>query len=136
MRRETPTSNNCFATPPNNLRAARRFSDVVDQGEPRSRRVRPGGPDVRELLAITAPPLYSRVLRGDCGIPQPEEGYPKLLTWRNELCATHRGLHVCGFGWDGIGINDMIRMAARAAGEIMAGQGYQTMEAPVKGVYF
>ena len=92
--------------------------------------------DVRELLAITAPPLYSRVLRGDCGIPQPEEGYPKLLTWRNELCATHRGLHVCGFGWDGIGINDMIRMAARAAGEIMAGQGYQTMEAPVKGVYF
>ncbi len=92
--------------------------------------------DVRSILKISQRPIHTKILRACGGIPQPEQGYPDLLAWRNRLSKRHRGLHICGFGWDGIGINDMIKTAARVAENIMEGRGDQSGKADVKGVYF
>jgi oxygen-dependent protoporphyrinogen oxidase len=91
--------------------------------------------DIRDILKITQQPVHLKILRNSSGIPQPEQGYSELLHWRNKLTGKHKGLFVCGFGWDGIGINDMIRTAGRVADSIMAGQS-TAGDAIVKGVYF
>jgi len=91
--------------------------------------------DLRQLIHLPDPPVFTRVLRPAHGIPQLEIGYPGLLAWRNNLVAGNRGLHVCGFGWDGIGINDMTKSARQVAAAIAAG-GTAQGEMEVKGVYF
>jgi oxygen-dependent protoporphyrinogen oxidase len=91
--------------------------------------------DLRQLIHLPDPPVFSKVLRPDHGIPQLEIGYPKLLAWRNSLIDINRGLHVCGFGWEGIGINDMTKSARQVAAAIAAGVGAKG-ETEVKGVYF
>jgi oxygen-dependent protoporphyrinogen oxidase len=49
--------------------------------------------------------------------------------------AAHPDLHLCGFGWKGIGINDMVKEAQRMAQRIAAGTTGQD-KAEIKGVYF
>ncbi|MDU9047458.1 MAG: protoporphyrinogen oxidase [Candidatus Electrothrix sp. Rat3] len=91
--------------------------------------------DLKQLIDLPDPPVFSRVLRPKYGIPQLEEGYPALLEWRKQLHADNKNLHLCGFGWQGIGINDMHKQAWEMAKRILAGyQGEQ--EEKVKGVYF
>ncbi len=92
--------------------------------------------DVKDILNIFSEPIYSKVLRNSNGIPQPEQGYPDLLAWRNRLVSEQQGLFICGFGWDGIGMNDMIKTAGRVAESIMAGRKDSGQETSVKGVYF
>jgi len=92
--------------------------------------------DTRDILNITSQPIHTKILRSGCGIPQPEQGYTDLLAWRSRITEKYRGLYVCGFGWDGIGINDMIKTAGKVADSIMAGQYGQPMDSVVKGVYF
>lgn len=91
--------------------------------------------DLKQLIHLPEPPVFTRVLRPDHGIPQLEIGYPKLLAWRNSLVAGNSGLHVCGFGWDGIGINDMTKSARQVAAAIAAGRAAKD-KTEVKGVYF
>jgi oxygen-dependent protoporphyrinogen oxidase len=52
------------------------------------------------------------------------------------LLRQQAGLHVCGFGWEGIGINDMTKTAQAVAEAIVAGRDEATGQAEVKGVYF
>jgi oxygen-dependent protoporphyrinogen oxidase len=92
--------------------------------------------DVKDILNISSEPIYTKVLRNSSGIPQPEQGYPELLAWRNRLVSEHQGLYICGFGWDGIGMNDMIKTAGRVAEGIMVGRNDSGQESSVKGVYF
>ena len=92
--------------------------------------------DVKDILNISSEPIYTKVLRNSSGIPQPEQGYPDLLAWRNRLVNEQQGLFICGFGWDGIGMNDMIKTAGRVAESIMAGRKDSGQETSVKGVYF
>jgi oxygen-dependent protoporphyrinogen oxidase len=91
--------------------------------------------DLKQLIHLPDPPVFSKVLRSDHGIPQLEVGYPKLLAWRNTLVDNNRGLHVCGFGWEGIGINDMTKSARQVAAAVAAGVTAKG-KAEVKGVYF
>lgn len=91
--------------------------------------------DIKELIHLPDPPVFTRVLRSEHGIPQLEIGYPKLLAWRNNLVEKNPGLHVCGFGWGGIGINDMTKAAKHVAAAIAAGKAAKG-ETEVKGVYF
>ena len=76
------------------------------------------------------------VLRPASGIPQLERGYGRLLAWRDQLMQEHRSLSVCGFGWEGIGINDMIKGAVKVAEDILDTSGSQSRQPEVKGVYF
>ncbi|HHO47053.1 MAG TPA: protoporphyrinogen oxidase [Desulfobacteraceae bacterium] len=92
--------------------------------------------DLRRLLDLPEEPCFARVLRPGAGIPQLEEGYPALLNWLDGLSGENAGLHVCGFGWRGIGINDMTKEAAKIAAAILEKTGPRSAEAEVKPVYF
>jgi oxygen-dependent protoporphyrinogen oxidase len=48
----------------------------------------------------------------------------------------HQGLFIHGFGWEGIGLNDMIKSATRVAESIRENVGANREEAAVKGIYF
>lgn len=91
--------------------------------------------DLKQLIHLPNPPVFTKVLRPEHGIPQLEIGYPKLLAWRSSLIAGNEGLHVCGFGWDGIGINDMTKSARQVAAAIAAGSKAEG-ETEIKKVYF
>ena len=92
--------------------------------------------DLRQIFDLPEPPCFSRVLRPRGGIPQLEEGYPALLAWLMQLQREQPGLHVCGFGWHGIGINDMVKEARKIASAVAERSGQQVAEAEVKPVYF
>nr|WP_321466136.1 protoporphyrinogen oxidase [uncultured Desulfobulbus sp.] len=90
--------------------------------------------DLSQLMELP-PPLYTKVLRPSAGIPQLEAGYTRLLAWRDDIHHSHPNLHLCGFGWNGIGINDMVKEARKVAERI--GSGSLRESAPeVKPVYF
>ena len=91
--------------------------------------------DIKDILDIKQEPIHTRVLRNGCGIPQPEQGYTELLAWRNRTMSNQQGLFICGFGWDGIGINHMVKAADRIAESIM-GRIHPGQDTPVKGIYF
>jgi len=90
--------------------------------------------DISPLLGIDLPPVFARVLRTENTIPQLEMDHPPLLAWRERLLARFPNLAVCGFGWDGIGMNDMTKAARRAIAGLTSGQ-KETQEG-LKGVYF
>ena len=91
--------------------------------------------DLKELIELPEPPVFSRVLRPKNGIPQLEEGYPALLSWRKRLHEDNENLHICGFGWQGIGINDMHKEAWKVAKRILVGMLDEESD-EVKGIYF
>lgn len=93
--------------------------------------------DLGELLPLTEPPCFTRILRPAGGIPQMEIGnHQQLTAWRQQCQESYPGLHLCGFGWDGIGMNDMIKAAKQTATAVSAGTANRQEEAPVKPVYF
>ncbi len=92
--------------------------------------------DLRQLIPLPEPPCFSRVLRGDSSIPQLEMGYPALLTWKESLEQGLDGLHLCGFGWEGIGMNDMMKTAKMVADRILRRVGGKRQKPEVRPVYF
>lgn len=92
--------------------------------------------DLRQLLTLPAAPVYAKVLRPEGEIPQLEMDHPALLQWRRQLEANWAGLHISGFGWDGIGMNDMAKTAARTVEALAVGQGRSDAQAAVRPVYF
>lgn len=92
--------------------------------------------DVQEILNIKEQPIYTTVLRSDGGIPQLERGYTRLLSWRDALVQNNPGLHICGFGWEGIGLNDMMKSATRVAKAITTSAPSSVGSVEVKKVYF
>jgi oxygen-dependent protoporphyrinogen oxidase len=92
--------------------------------------------DVRGLLDLPPTPSYTKVVRPAAGIPQLAKGYTDLLAWRNVLVQQFPGLYVCGFGWEGIGLNDMIKTATSAARKIGASDPQFQEQAEAKKVYF
>ncbi len=92
--------------------------------------------DVRDVLNLQGEPVYTKVMRSWGGIPQLESGYPLLLEWRDTLVTQHPNLHVCGFGWEGIGLNDMMKSATKVANSVLAGELKRKDHAEIKPVYF
>ena len=92
--------------------------------------------DIRQLMELPEKPLFAKVLRPASAIPQLEMDHPKMLTYRAGLEQGNKGLYICGFGWDGVGINDMVKSARKAAVAISAGGRGEEGAAPIKPVYF
>ncbi len=92
--------------------------------------------DVRQILQIKKEPAYTTVLRSQGGIPQLERNYPQLLRWREKFLAAHPGLQITGFGWEGIGLNDMMKHATRSARAVLASSTARQAGPEVKGIYF
>lgn len=91
--------------------------------------------DIEDILGLKNP-VYTTVLRSKSGIPQLEEGYTDLLSWRDALVRTNPGLHICGFGWEGIGLNDMMKTGTKVAEAIHSTRTSGSSDAEAKGIYF
>lgn len=92
--------------------------------------------DISSLIELPEKPCFTRVLRPKAAIPQLEMDHPALLAWRNRLCAANDGLFICGFGWDGIGMNEMVKSAKKAVDDLQAGSGASIAKTALKPVYF
>jgi protoporphyrinogen/coproporphyrinogen III oxidase len=92
--------------------------------------------DVREILQLTREPVYTTVLRSSGGIPQLERNYPQLLAWRQNFLSAHPGIQIVGFGWEGIGLNDMMKCASRAAEMVLSSSVANPHGTEIKGIYF
>lgn len=91
--------------------------------------------DVQNILKLQKDPAYTTVLRSGGGIPQLERNYPQLLAWREKFLAEHPELQIIGFGWEGIGLNDMMKCAVRAADAVLSSSTTKH-GVDIKGVYF
>lgn len=92
--------------------------------------------EIQEILDIRDKPMYTTYFSADSAIPQLEKGYTDLLAWRDKIVSRHQGLHLCGFGWEGIGLNDMMKTATRVSEALLASRQSGSAEAEVKKVYF
>lgn len=92
--------------------------------------------DVSQLLPLSRKPVFCEVIRPGTGIPQLEEGYIPLLEWQKQTMVDNPGLHICGFGYGGIGINDMITEALHTADSISAVVGRRSRQPAAESVYF
>ncbi len=54
---------------------------------------------------------------------------------RDRLEAEQTGLHICGFGWDGIGMNEMIKQAQLTARNLIEGKPKTKDQPTAKGIY-
>jgi oxygen-dependent protoporphyrinogen oxidase len=91
--------------------------------------------DISQLIELPEKPFFTKVLRPKAAIPQLEMDHPALLAWRRQLCAENNGLFVCGFGWDGIGMNEMVKSAKKAVNDLKEGTA-SASKAKLKPVYF
>jgi len=94
------------------------------------------GRDLGELLGLPGEREFVEVLRPSSGIPQLEMDHLSLLAWRKRLEEENAGLYLCGFGWDGIGMNEMMAAAEKVAERLVAGRDEEGGAAAVKPVYF
>jgi len=91
--------------------------------------------DMRELLELPKNPVHTNVITSSTGLPQLEIGHHKLQAYRDEMIQKYPGVFIHGCGWDGIGVNEMVRDARQTAEYIVSGS-KETVQPKVKGVYF
>ncbi|PHR24561.1 MAG: protoporphyrinogen oxidase [Desulfotalea sp.] len=91
--------------------------------------------DMQHILGIDKEPVYTTILRSAGGIPQLERNYPELLKWQQSAQEQDPSLFISGFGWGGIGLNDMMKSGTRIAEALLNSSG-KKYGAELKGVYF
>ncbi|BCG58684.1 protoporphyrinogen oxidase [Paenibacillus sp. URB8-2] len=81
--------------------------------------------DLREVMGVTAEPLFTEITRLPDSMPQYPVGHPSAIAGlRSDLGAILPGVYVFGAGYDGIGMPDCIKFAkltAKAAAEGLQG---------------
>jgi len=75
--------------------------------------------DLQRTMGITAPPSFIRIFRHEKAIPQYTVGHGQRLEALAERLAAHRGLVLTGNSYRGIGLNDCVASAHRAAEETL-----------------
>jgi oxygen-dependent protoporphyrinogen oxidase len=75
--------------------------------------------DLERTMEITAPPEFIRIFRHEQAIPQYTVGHGKRLAALTELLAARPGLFLTGNSYRGIGLNDCVAAAHRAADEVV-----------------
>ena len=89
--------------------------------------------ELREVLGLTAPPLFSRLFRWPRSMPQYTLGHLERLGAIEERLRAHPGLFLAGAAYRGIGIPDCIqsgRLAAERAGAFVAASGAASAPLP------
>jgi oxygen-dependent protoporphyrinogen oxidase len=76
--------------------------------------------DLERAMGITAPPDFIRIFRHHQAIPQYTVGHGKRLAALDERLQGHPGLLLTGNSFRGIGLNDCVAAAHRAADEGIA----------------
>ncbi|MNH76011.1 Protoporphyrinogen oxidase [compost metagenome] len=78
--------------------------------------------DLRELMGITATPLFSEITRLPKSMPQYPVGHlQQIASLREELNSKAPGLYVTGAAFEGVGLPDCIKQAKELA-KIMTGE--------------
>jgi oxygen-dependent protoporphyrinogen oxidase len=75
--------------------------------------------ELETLLGISGAPLFSQVFRYIGASPQPLVGHTDRVAHIQARLQQVLGLHVIGNAYDGVGIPDCIRLAERAAAEVV-----------------
>jgi oxygen-dependent protoporphyrinogen oxidase len=75
--------------------------------------------DLRELLGVTAPPLFARVEKWPRSMAQYTLGHVKRVARIRERLARFPTLRLAGNAYEGAGLPDCIRTGRRAADEIL-----------------
>lgn len=92
--------------------------------------------DISQLMQLPSKPLFTKVLRPETGIPQLEIGHHRFQSYRQKMETDFPGLFINGFGWEGIGANEMIKTAKATAENLIKGSGGTRGLTTVKGIYF
>ena len=92
--------------------------------------------DIIQLLPLTQKPIFCKVIRTHSGIPQHEEGYKPLQEWQRDTMKENHGLHICGFCWGGIDVNNMISESRRTAETFLAASTSAVCNRKPESVYF
>jgi protoporphyrinogen/coproporphyrinogen III oxidase len=72
--------------------------------------------DIREIMGLTAEPLFTEVTRLMHSMPQYPVGHPDNVRRLRERMQTDLpGIHLCGSAYNGVGIPDCVRVAKDAA---------------------
>lgn len=78
--------------------------------------------DLREIMGITAKPLFAEITRLKHSMPQYPVGHPaRIAALRNELGQKLPGVYAFGAGYDAIGMPDCIKQARETAESAAAG---------------
>ncbi len=75
--------------------------------------------DLHDIMGITARPDFVRIFRHPRAIPQYLVGHARRLAAINEALQGHPGLFVTGNAFFGVGLNDCVHAANRAAGQVV-----------------
>jgi protoporphyrinogen/coproporphyrinogen III oxidase len=79
--------------------------------------------ELRQILTLTAPPLFSRVYKWKSAMAQYSVGHLDRLARIQSLSEKLPGLALAGNGFNGIGVPDCVRSGTEAANKIMTGMG-------------
>lgn len=72
--------------------------------------------DLKEIMGITAAPLFTEITRLRSSMPQYPVGHPgRIAGLRSELAQKLPGVYAFGAGYDGIGMPDCIKQAKLTA---------------------
>jgi oxygen-dependent protoporphyrinogen oxidase len=75
--------------------------------------------DLRDIMGVTVKPDFVRIFRHPQAIPQYLAGHGRRLTAVAERLQTQRGLFVTGNAFYGVGLNDCVHAANRAAEQVI-----------------
>lgn len=82
--------------------------------------------DLKEMMGITAAPVFSEITRCYRSMPQYPVGHTEQLKKLGVQLRNHKpGLFLCGAGYEGVGIPDCIQQGKKAAEQMIAYVGLQ-----------
>jgi len=74
--------------------------------------------EVARVLSISIDPEFVHVARFRRASPQPRVGHPARVARIKKALENHRGVHVLGSAYEGVGLGDCVRQAEALAGRI------------------
>jgi protoporphyrinogen/coproporphyrinogen III oxidase len=86
--------------------------------------------DLRRTLAVSALPAFTYTVRHHTGIPQCTLGHPGRMERLEGALRRWPGLHLTGWGYRGVSINNGIAGAALVAGRIVGSDAVRQTKAP------
>ncbi|HLK53385.1 MAG TPA: protoporphyrinogen oxidase [Candidatus Angelobacter sp.] len=77
--------------------------------------------DLKDVLGLTAEPIFARTFRWDRAMAQYETGHLERIAEMEKIIATMPGFHIIGNSFHGIGVPDCIKSAQQAVEQITFG---------------
>jgi protoporphyrinogen/coproporphyrinogen III oxidase len=112
----------------------RHHPDIVDL--PDEQLIEKSLHDLKSLMRIRKNPVYTHVIKTKEAFPQLEIGHLEILEYKKRLEAKYAGLFISGFGWNGIGMNEMIKEAKAVADQFSPLKRVSSNQENVKVIYF